>query len=189
LLDEPTNHLDFHTVEALTEALRNYSGTVVLVSHDRSFIGRVASKIVEIRDHRVDLFPGTYDEYLWSLKKGVWADKELGDTDSTNSKNSAEKNSNGKNAKKANHKDRQKKVAKEIRQAEKKITNVESKLEQLRSAVEEQNQALLRLSGLEASQVAQQISNDQSSLEQLEESWISLSTKLEKLRESALLTK
>ncbi|MBP7845474.1 MAG: ABC-F family ATP-binding cassette domain-containing protein [Proteobacteria bacterium] len=70
ILDEPTNHLDFQTVEALTSALTNYEGTVITVSHDRSFIGRVGTKILEIRNGRAELYPGTYDEYVWSLQKG-----------------------------------------------------------------------------------------------------------------------
>jgi len=75
LLDEPTNHLDFDTVEALTESLRSYPGTVVVVSHDRSFIGRIATKILEIRDGRAEIYPGTYDDYLWSLEKGSLKDR------------------------------------------------------------------------------------------------------------------
>jgi ATP-binding cassette subfamily F protein 3 len=71
LLDEPTNHLDFDTVEALTQALTQFEGSLVVVSHDRSFIRRVASKILEIRDGRVQFYPGSYDEYVWSLEKGV----------------------------------------------------------------------------------------------------------------------
>ena len=71
ILDEPTNHLDFQTVEALTQALVAYPGTVVVVSHDRSFIGRIGTKVVEIRDGRVDFYPGTYDEYVWSCQKGA----------------------------------------------------------------------------------------------------------------------
>lgn len=70
LMDEPTNHLDFDTVNALTEALRAYPGTVIVVSHDRSFIGRIATKILEIRDGQAEIYPGTYDDYLWSLEKG-----------------------------------------------------------------------------------------------------------------------
>lgn len=75
LMDEPTNHLDFDTVEALTEALRDYPGTVVIVSHDRSFIGRIAHQILEIRDGRAEIYPGTYDDYLWSLEKGSLKDR------------------------------------------------------------------------------------------------------------------
>lgn len=72
LLDEPTNHLDFDTVEALTEALRAYEGTVVVVSHDRSFISRVATQILEIDEGRARVYPGTYDEYVWSLERGAF---------------------------------------------------------------------------------------------------------------------
>lgn len=71
LLDEPTNHLDFETVEALTEALANYEGTIVTVSHDRGFIASVATKILEIHHGKAEFFPGSYEEYLWSLEKGA----------------------------------------------------------------------------------------------------------------------
>jgi ATP-binding cassette subfamily F protein 3 len=77
LLDEPTNHLDFDTVESLTQALANFEGSLVVVSHDRSFIRRVADKILEIRDGKVQFYPGTYDEYIWSLEKGVLAEINL----------------------------------------------------------------------------------------------------------------
>ncbi|MFP5520057.1 MAG: ribosomal protection-like ABC-F family protein, partial [Bdellovibrionia bacterium] len=63
LLDEPTNHLDFDTVEALTHALEEYDGTIITVSHDRGFIGRVANRILEISMGQLSLYPGTYDEY------------------------------------------------------------------------------------------------------------------------------
>jgi ATP-binding cassette subfamily F protein 3 len=76
LLDEPTNHLDFDTVEALTEALRDYAGGLVVVSHDRSFIGRVATRILEIDNGRVELYPGSYDEYVWSVQKGALSTRE-----------------------------------------------------------------------------------------------------------------
>jgi ATP-binding cassette subfamily F protein 3 len=65
LLDEPTNHLDFDTVEALTQALQNYEGTLVFVSHDRGFVRRLGTKILEIRDGRAEYYPGSYDDYVW----------------------------------------------------------------------------------------------------------------------------
>lgn len=68
LLDEPTNHLDFYTVEALTQALAEYKGTVIVVSHDRGFIRRIASKILEVDHGRLRLYPGSYDEYVWSVQ-------------------------------------------------------------------------------------------------------------------------
>jgi ATP-binding cassette, subfamily F, member 3 len=73
VLDEPTNHLDFQTVEALTQALQSFAGSLIVVSHDRSFIRRVGTKILEIHLGRAGTYPGTYDDYVWSLEKGAFA--------------------------------------------------------------------------------------------------------------------
>ncbi|MGA1622893.1 MAG: ABC-F family ATP-binding cassette domain-containing protein [Synechocystis sp.] len=64
ILDEPTNHLDIPAKEMLEEALQSYEGTVVLVSHDRYFISRVANKIVEVRNGELVVYPGDYHYYL-----------------------------------------------------------------------------------------------------------------------------
>lgn len=64
LLDEPTNHLDMHSVELLAEALNNYEGSYLLVSHDRYFISKTANKIWEIVDHKIKEFKGSYQEYI-----------------------------------------------------------------------------------------------------------------------------
>ncbi len=64
VLDEPTNHLDLESIEALVEALERYDGTLILVSHDRWFVGRLANRIVEIRADGIRDYPGTYDEYV-----------------------------------------------------------------------------------------------------------------------------
>ena len=66
LLDEPTNHLDLDSKEVLLDALADYGGTLVFVSHDRYFVERLATKIVEVADGHALLYPGTYTEYLWS---------------------------------------------------------------------------------------------------------------------------
>ena len=67
LLDEPTNHLDMESIEALNLALEHYEGTLFFVSHDREFVSSLANCIVEIKDQGLNLFRGTYDEYLASL--------------------------------------------------------------------------------------------------------------------------
>ena len=64
MLDEPTNHLDIPAKEMLEEALQNYDGTVIIVSHDRYFISQVANRIVEIRDGELRLYRGDYHYYL-----------------------------------------------------------------------------------------------------------------------------
>jgi ATP-binding cassette subfamily F protein 3 len=69
LLDEPTNHLDFETVEALTQALHAYEGSVLFVSHDRGFVRRLSTKILEIKNGKAEFYPGTYDDYVWRHEK------------------------------------------------------------------------------------------------------------------------
>jgi ATP-binding cassette subfamily F protein 3 len=65
LLDEPTNHLDMRAKDVLLTALQEYSGTVVFVSHDRYFIDKLATRVFEVEDGKVHVFPGNYEDYLW----------------------------------------------------------------------------------------------------------------------------
>ncbi|EON76076.1 Glutathione-regulated potassium-efflux system ATP-binding protein [Lunatimonas lonarensis] len=72
LLDEPTNHLDMQSVNILIQALQQYEGTFVTVSHDRHFIKGVANKIWYIEDQEIKIYPGTYDEYIyWSEQQNT----------------------------------------------------------------------------------------------------------------------
>src|ERR1700732_545084 len=77
LLDEPTNHLDMRAKDVLLESLEKYSGTVVFVSHDRYFIDKLATRVFEIGEGEVHVFPGNYEDYLWR-KEGKPLDLELG---------------------------------------------------------------------------------------------------------------
>jgi ATP-binding cassette subfamily F protein 3 len=65
LLDEPTNHLDLDSKDVLLEALEDYGGTLVFVSHDRYFVEKLATKIVDVGHGEVVVYPGTYSEFLW----------------------------------------------------------------------------------------------------------------------------
>jgi ATP-binding cassette subfamily F protein 3 len=63
-LDEPTNHLDLASKEVLEEALAAFTGTIVFISHDRYFINRIATQVVEVEHGRLATFLGNYDDYL-----------------------------------------------------------------------------------------------------------------------------
>jgi ATP-binding cassette subfamily F protein 3 len=73
LLDEPTNHLDLRAKDVLLEALRGFTGTAVFVSHDRYFLDAVATRVIEVLDHHVTVYPGNYEDYLWRKAGGAEA--------------------------------------------------------------------------------------------------------------------
>jgi ATP-binding cassette, subfamily F, member 3 len=71
LLDEPTNHLDLRAKDVLLASLEKFAGTVVFVSHDRYFIDKLATRVFEIGQGRVEVFPGNYEDYLWRKQGGA----------------------------------------------------------------------------------------------------------------------
>jgi ATP-binding cassette subfamily F protein 3 len=73
LLDEPTNHLDLRAKDVLLEAINNFTGTVIFVSHDRYFIDRLATRVFEVEDGKVHVYPGNYEDYLWRKEGGAAA--------------------------------------------------------------------------------------------------------------------
>ena len=68
ILDEPTNHLDIPASEAIEEALDNYDGTLLVVSHDRYFLDKVVDRVIEVRDHSLVSYPGNFSEF-WHARK------------------------------------------------------------------------------------------------------------------------
>jgi ATP-binding cassette subfamily F protein 3 len=66
LLDEPTNHLDLDSKDVLLEALEDFGGTLIFVSHDRYFVDRLATKVVAVGQGGIEVYPGTYQQFLWS---------------------------------------------------------------------------------------------------------------------------
>ncbi len=71
LLDEPTNHLDMRAKDVLLKALMDYTGTVVFVSHDRYFIDKLATRVFEVGDGKVEVYPGNYEDYRWRKEGGA----------------------------------------------------------------------------------------------------------------------
>jgi ATP-binding cassette subfamily F protein 3 len=161
LLDEPTNHLDFDTVEALTEALRDYGGTVMVVSHDRSFIGRVANRILEIHDGKVELYPGTYDEYVWSLQKGALSERLLNSAVTPLEKKAE--------APKFNFKDSSKHLQAQIKEQQRKITKAEEKVAKLEKERSDLNEKLMSASGSKAGELAKKLGLISQDIEKIEE--------------------
>lgn len=93
LMDEPTNHLDFETVEALGYALREYAGTVLFVSHDRTFVNLIATDIIEIRGGAVSHYPGSYEEYVFGIGQRLEEEPEESGRPQTRSTNVSERQS------------------------------------------------------------------------------------------------
>lgn len=150
LLDEPTNHLDFDTVEAMTEALRDYTGTVIVVSHDRGFIGRIATKILEIRDGKVELYPGSYDDYLWSLERGALrellkntaSNEPARQPEALKDSTSATKSNSQPNNQQAFAKDQTRRYQAEAKELQKQIAKAEGNLTKLLAQQDELNATL-----------------------------------------------
>ena len=71
LLDEPTNHLDLEAKDVLLAALEEFTGTVVFVSHDRYFIDKLATRVFEIEDGKLQDYPGNYEDYRWQKERAA----------------------------------------------------------------------------------------------------------------------
>ena len=71
VMDEPTNHMDMEAIEALNNALKDFEGTLIVVSHDRAFVSSLATRIIDIKNKQITNFQGTLDEYLASQKEAV----------------------------------------------------------------------------------------------------------------------
>ncbi len=69
LMDEPTNHLDLDSKDVLLEALEDFGGTLIIVSHDRYFVDRLATKIIAVGEGTIEVYPGTYEQFLWSRQE------------------------------------------------------------------------------------------------------------------------
>jgi ATP-binding cassette, subfamily F, member 3 len=76
IMDEPTNHLDMRSKEMLIDSLENYAGTLLLVSHDRYFLDSLVNKVIEIKNGSLQLYLGTYAEYLEKAEKAIEAERK-----------------------------------------------------------------------------------------------------------------
>ncbi len=90
LLDEPTNHLDLRAKDVLLEALQEFSGTIVFVSHDRYFINKLATRIFEIEEGQFRDYSGSYEDYLWQKNRGPLPQNSVGEQQPTKEASSLE---------------------------------------------------------------------------------------------------
>jgi ATP-binding cassette subfamily F protein 3 len=167
LLDEPTNHLDLRAKDVLLDALVKYTGTVVFVSHDRYFIDKLATRVFEVGEGKVEVFPGNYEDYLWRKQGGQHVAPTLEDVPGASSRNGSSSTSaaaksspavaptNGdllagpaeSKAKRLNPikrkqmEDRIRELEEEISRAEVAITHLETALQNFVSAEESQRQS------------------------------------------------
>lgn len=120
ILDEPTNHLDIASKEILEDALADYDGTIIFISHDRFFINKLATKIIELTPDKVIEIPGNYEHYL-TVKTNYSQTKEKDNSDYIQHKQSQAK----------------------VRQHQKQIRTVENKISQLEDKIGELNSLLV----------------------------------------------
>jgi len=71
ILDEPTNHLDIQAREAVEEALEDFEGTILVVSHDRYFLDKIVSRVVEVRDRRLVSYPGNFTDFWYARRRSI----------------------------------------------------------------------------------------------------------------------
>ena len=165
VLDEPGNHLDVDTVEALAEALVDYQGTIVFTSHDRYFMQRVASGVIEVRDSSVANYPGDYANYVWRIEQEV---KEGTRTDQPQTSGAPVRAAGSSRQDARSNAQREREMKKEIAALERKI----ERLDQRKKAV--QAELLTVTESAAARRLQQELSQLTVEVEELEHKWLEL---------------
>lgn len=137
LLDEPTNHLDISSREALLQALLDFPGTLVVVSHDRFFIDALATRVIALSDGKAEMYQGTYSEYLWAReRRGEGEGAEDGGKSPSTNEATAGESSQGTEKKddwkaRKRESNRRQRIEREIGEAETLISTLENRLRDL----------------------------------------------------------
>ena len=166
LLDEPTNHLDMQSVNILIQALQQYQGSYIVVSHDRYFVSQIANKIWWLEDHDIKEYPGTYDEYVW------WRNQQA-EKSSNNTANQS-KNKPAKNASKPKTNN----APKHDNGQAKAISKLKSELEQIEKDIEAHEK---HLNDLEAELAKPEVFQNEEKLVSVNEQYQAAKDKLETL--------
>lgn len=172
LLDEPTNHLDYRAKEVLEEALRQFDGTVLAISHDRYFLRRVPHRILEMRPDGFESYPGNYEYYL---EKKQQAQSLQLQTVQQQKQQKAAQNPQG------NYRTKQQRAQSAQRRAQ--ITALEKEVARLEAAVEEANAQLqnpeVAADYSKLQEISDQLQKDTTQLETAMEQWLALTEETE----------
>lgn len=186
ILDEPTNHLDMTSKEILENALNNYTGTVLYVSHDRYFINKTATRIIELKDGRLFSFPGNYDYYLEKRDDVYAAAKE----ESKDLAGKGERGACGRSTAKEKwlkSKENQaalRKLSGELKKTEEQIAELEEENEQLKSELESPE---FSTDSKKLTEITRMLSENETRLVRLYDEWEKISLSLEeKSRETSV---
>ena len=160
VLDEPGNHLDVETVEALAEALLIYKGTVIFTSHDRHFMGRVATTVVEVRDGSARDYMNDYATYLVSINDEIEQGNRGASSQTGSKTNKKEKGAVSQNEQRA--------LRKKVKAIERKIASLDTQKKALSAEMTETSDAAKAL------ELHQQIEAISSDLTAAENEWLEL---------------
>ncbi len=165
VLDEPGNHLDVETVEALADALDRYEGTVIFTSHDRHFMRRVATDVIEVGGGRVVSYPSSYDDYVYRVQQEI--DQGLRDEAARHPSDDAP-TAGAKSQGRAD------------RDAQKQLKSLERKIAKMDDEKKALNEKLLTATdNAQAQKIHQEMAELGSQLETLEEEWLELYNQVE----------
>ncbi|EAC4729709.1 ABC transporter ATP-binding protein [Listeria monocytogenes] len=180
ILDEPTNHLDIESKEVLEAALIDFEGTILFVSHDRYFINRIASKIVELAPEKATVFLGDYDYYQEKLAE----EKELARLDAEDRRKKGEQVEATASVRKLNYQE-EKEQQKLLRQRKRKLEEIEKSMEETDEKIAELE---LQLTNPEVFQdheksleITQELDAVKADGEKLMEEWEQISEELESI--------
>ena len=174
LLDEPTNHLDMRAKDVLLEALQEFSGTIVFVSHDRYFLEKVSTRVFEVADGEVRIYPGNYSDYLWRKEGGPDKEPTLSDVliGVPPATPIAMPSPKEQNAKRIN--------PMRLKQMEQEAKQLEQRIALLEQQVQESELALSRfLSGEEAVRISGLLTKQRQDLEAAMSQWEQVSQQIE----------
>ncbi|EAD0635112.1 ATP-binding cassette domain-containing protein [Listeria monocytogenes] len=180
ILDEPTNHLDIESKEVLEAALIDFEGTILFVSHDRYFINRIASKIVELAPEKATVFLGDYDYYQEKLAEA----KELARLDAEDRRKKGEQVEATASVRKLNYQE-EKEQQKLLRQRKRKLEEVEKSMETTDEKIAELEHQLTNPEVFQnhekALEITQELDSVKANGEKLMEEWETLSEELESM--------